>query len=114
MHELSLMENALQIAEDEARRSEARRIHRLTLRIGEMSGVLPEALAFAFEALAPGTMAEGAELVLETMPVQCRCRSCGTDFHPATAIYECPACGQVSAQIERGQELELASLEVSR
>ncbi len=113
MHELSLMENALQIAVDEARRRDARRIHRLTLRIGELSGVVPEALAFAFEALAPGTLAEGAELLLETTPVICHCAGCGASFHPATVIYACPECGQISGDIQRGQELELASLEVS-
>jgi hydrogenase nickel incorporation protein HypA/HybF len=113
MHELSVMASALEIALDQTRRQGASRIHAITLRIGELSGVVPEALTFAFEAVVAGTPAEGARLVVEAVPVLCHCPRCGEEFHPADVIYQCPSCGQISADVRRGRELELASLEVS-
>jgi len=113
MHEWSVMASALEIALEQTRRQGASRIHSITLRIGELSGVIPEALTFAFESVAAGTPAEGARLVVETVLVLCRCSRCDEEFHPADVIYLCPSCGQISANLRRGRELELASLEVS-
>lgn len=113
MHELSVMANALEIALDQMRRQGASRIHVITLRIGELSGVVPEALTFAFEAVVIGTPAEKARLVVEVVPVLCHCPRCGNEFHPADVIYQCPTCAHISADVRGGCELELASLEVS-
>jgi hydrogenase nickel incorporation protein HypA/HybF len=112
MHELGLMENALAAALDHARRHGAERIVALRFRVGQMSGVVPDALAFAFKALAAGTVAEGARLDLDTVPVVCRCLDCGGEFRPEDVIYLCPHCGSLHADVRKGTELELASLEV--
>jgi hydrogenase nickel incorporation protein HypA/HybF len=113
MHEVGLMRTALKMAIDQARCAGARRIHRLSLRVGVMSGVVPEALELAFAATSPGTLAEGAELRVERVPVTCRCDRCGTEFKPADIIYQCPKCGRFSSHASNGCELELTSLEVS-
>ena len=113
MHEVGLMQTALRMAAAEASRAGATRIHRLRLRIGALSGGVPEALGMAFVAASPGTPAEGATFEYETVPVVCRCPSCGHEFEPADIVYCCPKCDTFSSQVEQGRELELASLEVS-
>lgn len=113
MHEAGLMQTALDIATEHVRRHGAQRIHRLTLRVGRMAGVEPEALTFAFAALSAGTAAAGAELAIETVPTICRCAECDREFEPPDFIYRCPTCGTLSTVLSGGQELELASLEVS-
>ncbi len=113
MHEVGLMENALAIALNYARREQASRIHRMALRVGDLSGVEPEALRFAFEVVVQGTIAEQAQLVIESCPTRCFCHHCQAEFRPATLGYECPTCHTWSASILQGQELELAALEVS-
>jgi hydrogenase nickel incorporation protein HypA/HybF len=65
MHEAGLMQSALDLAADHARRAGAGNIRRVVLRVGAFSGAEPDALRFAFEALAPGTPAAGATLELE-------------------------------------------------
>jgi len=62
VHELSIMDGALALACSEAEKAGARRVVSLRLRIGMLSGVMPEALRFAFDALAAGSIAEGAEI----------------------------------------------------
>ena len=113
MHEVSLMEQTLAIAIDHADQQNATRIHRLVMRIGTMSGVVPEALSFAFDVTIQGTIAEGATLEIETVPVLCYCSHCQHDFQPQDIIYECPDCGRFTAQSRQGQEIELKTLEVS-
>ncbi|MCS6976361.1 MAG: hydrogenase maturation nickel metallochaperone HypA [Gemmatales bacterium] len=113
MHEAGLMEEALRAAEQAAREAGAERIHRLRLRIGRLSGVEPEALRLAFEALRPGTIAEHAHLDLEIAPVLCRCRRCHVEFAPEDFVFLCPRCGIPSAEVLRGLELELLAVEAS-
>ena len=113
MHEVSLLENTLELAVGYAQQQGASHIHRLTLRVGALSGVIPEALRFAFEIVVQGTMAAQAELVIEMLPAICYCADCDQDFQPTDYIYECPRCHQLSSQIRQGRDLELISLEVS-
>ena len=113
MHEIGIIQGALELAEQSARSSGATRIHRLKLRIGQMTGVVPDALQFAFEVVRQGTLAAEASLELETVPATCWCAACRTEFVAKDLQYDCPACGQFSQELRRGLELELASLEVS-
>jgi hydrogenase nickel incorporation protein HypA/HybF len=113
MHEVGLMQRTLEIAIEHAAKHGAQRIGRMTLRVGVSAGVLSEALSFAFDVLSPGTIAEGAELEIEVVPVVCFCAVCHQEFRPRGILYECPCCLQISTQVRRGQELELATLELS-
>ena len=76
MHEVSIMQNVLDIAIAEAQKKGAAKIDSLTLTIGELSGVIPEALEFAFEVLIQGTIAENAQLEINSIPVVCFCSKC--------------------------------------
>jgi hydrogenase nickel incorporation protein HypA/HybF len=113
MHEVGLMQSALEIAFAEARRAEAKCIERMHVRVGSLSGVVPEALQMAFTAATKGTLADGAKLFLEEVAVECDCERCGTTFLPTDIIYACPICGELSSSVRQGRELELVSLEVS-
>ena len=113
MHEVGLMQGALELAEEQARLRGATRIHRITLRVGRLAGVEPEALAFAFDVVTAGTLAEGATLAVDPVPVICFCAACGREFAPADFVFACPTCGALSGEVRSGRELELLSLEVS-
>ncbi|MGA1262752.1 MAG: hydrogenase maturation nickel metallochaperone HypA [Prochlorothrix sp.] len=113
MHEVSLMAQTLELAVQQAQQQQATRIHRLKMRIGAQSGVVPEALQFAFEVSTPGTIAAGAQLEIETVPVLCFCGSCQREFEPKDWFYECPDCQTLSYQVLAGREIELSTLEVS-
>ncbi len=113
MHELSLMENTLAVVFEEARRNKAEKIGSLRMKVGAMSGVVPEALEFAFQALTEGTMAEGARLEIDKTPIVCYCKQCEKEFEPGPYEYACPHCGTASLEIRRGRELEIVSIEVS-
>jgi hydrogenase nickel incorporation protein HypA/HybF len=113
MHEVSLLEGTLDLAIGYAQAQGATEIHRLTLRVGALSGVIPEALQFAFDIVIQGTIAEKAELSIEKIPAICHCPTCQQNFQPIDWIYECPKCYRLCTEILQGRDLELVSLEVS-
>ena len=107
------MQGALAAAEAQARARGAARIHRLRLRIGQLSGVVPDSLRFAFEALSAGTLAEGGELEIEAVPATFWCRRCEREFGCPDFIPECPQCRQWDGELRQGREMELSSMEIS-
>ncbi len=113
MHEVSVMQSAMEIAEEHAKAQGAQQIHRVVMRVGTLAGVVPDSLMFAFDIVTKGTMAEGGKLEIETVQALCHCTACGSEFEPKDFFYECPRCGSLAVELKKGKELELAYLEVS-
>jgi hydrogenase nickel incorporation protein HypA/HybF len=115
MHELGLMLRAIEMAEAEARTANAARIDAIHLEVGALSGVVREALEFAFQAARAGTMAERAHLEVVVVPATAYCGSCDATFEIDNrfGIASCPRCGTPSADLRQGRELNLSHLEVS-
>ncbi len=112
MHEVGITRNIIEIAEDHARRAGARKIRSLTVQIGSLSGVIPEAVEFCFEACSSGTLLEGARLIIDRVQGKGRCGECGaeTDLDPQT--FTCAACGSYALEPLGGNELRITELEV--
>lgn len=113
VHEAAIMQEILEAAATEARKSGSERVWRVHVRIGRLAGVVPEALRFAFDALTPGTVAEGGWMEIEMVPALCRCVRCERTFEPPDFVFECPACRSLDVEILQGRELELSQLEVT-
>jgi hydrogenase nickel incorporation protein HypA/HybF len=114
MHEVGIMESTLDVVRRQAEQHRASRVHRIVLRIGALSGVEPEALRFAFDAVTPNTVAAGAELTIESVPARAHCSACARDFGVERGfIFACPDCGALSGELRQGRELELIHLEMS-
>lgn len=116
MHELSIAAAVVESAEDVAREQGAGPVERVTLRIGELAGVVADALRFSFGLVAEGTAVDGAELVIEEVPARARCGGadgCGTEFAVGSppALW-CPRCERPAAELLTGRELELAEVRV--
>ena len=106
------MQSALDMALEQAQQAGAHKVHGITLRVGALSGVVPEALELAFEVLAPGTLAHDAKLGIEFVPARFWCARCRSEYGSDRMFADCPACGVPSAELRAGRELELASLEI--
>lgn len=112
MHETGIAAEILDIAKREAAQRGAAGITAVTVRVGDLAGVAPEALEFAFEALCAGTNAAGARLVIERVPMRARCRVCGRETEPEPdLVLWCAECG-TPLEVLAGQELLVESLEI--
>jgi hydrogenase nickel incorporation protein HypA/HybF len=112
MHEFSLMQNVLEQVESAAREAGAKRVTEIRLVIGEMREVVPDAMEFAFEALAPETLSEGALLTMTTVKPRSRCAQCGHEFEHDRFHWSCPACDSLATELLAGKELYLDTIEV--
>ena len=106
------MQGALSQVLDEAGKAGAKRVLNIRLRIGALSGVVPDALQFAFEALADGTPAQDALLAIEDVPARFWCMTCHNEFTSISVVAQCPSCKSLSRELRAGRELELVSMEV--
>lgn len=112
MHEMSIAVNLLEIAEAEAAAKKCARILALTVHYGQISGIMPEALRMAFEALVAGGIHAGARLELVELPLLLRCPFCQQRFKGLNIFQACPGCGEEFGHIvEQGRELILARIE---
>jgi hydrogenase nickel incorporation protein HypA/HybF len=112
MHELGIAASVLQEAQQEAQRHPGTRLRKIKVRVGELSGVNPEALSFSFEVLVRDARLEPLELEIETCPRRQRCPACQQTFTVAEYDLRCPGCGTAETEFASGDELELASLEM--
>lgn len=108
MHELAI---ATAIAGAVCDRAAGRRVRCVTVRVGELTAVVPEAMRWCFTLAVEGTVADGADLEIERRGGAGRCRECGTDFACADLILLCP-CGSADVTVTSGRELEIVSMEV--
>ena len=77
MHEMGITQGILESSFDAAEKAGAQRITEIRITVGELTEIQEFALDFAFQSLTPGTMAEGATLVVTTVAPSSRCRECG-------------------------------------
>ena len=115
MHEVGIAESIVSIAEAHAREAGASSVARIAVRVGALSGVVPEALEFAFTVARLNTLAAEATLEVLSVPVSARCPDCLADFTSVDpyGIVLCPTCGEPVAHLLSGNELEVAYLEVN-
>lgn len=113
MHEASIMQSVLEIACERMQEQGASRIHCVRLRVGALSGVVPEALEFAFAAMKAETPAAEASMEMEFEPARLRCKACRQDFDTTAIAEVCPHCGGWQTEVLQGQALDLVSMEVS-
>ena len=114
MHELAVCQGLMAQVAEIARRENALRVTRILLRIGPLSGVEPQLLSDAFPIAAAGSLAEGAELVIEDQAVRVKCLTCGEESDATVNRLVCGSCGDYRTQLITGDELLLASLELER
>lgn len=112
MHEMGIAQNILDIALITAQKEGATRITRINLLAGELRAIEPLQLTFCFNIVAKDTMADGAFLNIEQIPVKGHCKDCDADFPIEDYIYVCPKCSSAKIEITGGTELRLQDIEI--
>lgn len=112
MHELSIACSIVEMVE-ESLPSEQTRVKKVFLNIGKLSGLVKDALLFSFDIAAQDTKLEGATLEIEEIPVIVHCDKCNVDSELGNPpIFRCKDCGESTANILQGKEMEIVSVEI--
>jgi hydrogenase nickel incorporation protein HypA/HybF len=113
MHELAIVDALIEQVGREVRRAGNHgKILGVQLSIGRLSGVNSDSLRFAFELLAPDTLVEGAEIVINQVKPFCRCHACNARMEIEDLVFKCPKCASDAITIEGGRDLMLESIDV--
>ncbi len=112
MHEISLIKSILKTIEHEMEKCGAKKLNSLTLRIGTLTAVEPEAMQFAFNSSIEKTAMEGATLCIIETKLSGRCRECGTEFALSEFDSPCPICAGLDIKRLTGTELDIISMDV--
>ena len=109
MHEMSITQGIIEICEQHAG---GKRVIALDVEIGDLSGVVPEALEFCFDACSRDTLLKGARLNIIRIPGKGRCLDCDA-VQPLVSLLEaCRTCGGFRMTILSGEELRVREIEV--
>lgn len=111
MHEMGITQGILAASFEAAEGAGAERITQIHISIGELTEIVDHALQFAFEALTPGTIAEGATLTVTLVGAHSRCNDCGVEYDHDRFQMLCPECGSFDVALLRGRELQIDSIE---
>jgi len=114
MHEFSIVDSLLHLAEEHALKNNANKVTKLEIKIGVLSGVEPELLKTAFETFKEGTICEEAEFIMKIQPVVIKCQTCGFEGELKKDEYLCPQCQSGEIKIIDGEDMYLMSLELEQ
>jgi len=112
MHELSIVANLFEILEEKAKEKKAKKIVSVKLRVGKLSGVVPEFLITAFDIYKKETIASKARLKIEGVPLKIQCLRCGAEMIKDDFVFICSSCGSTELKTLSGTELLLERIEM--
>jgi hydrogenase nickel incorporation protein HypA/HybF len=115
MHELPITEEILKIVLKHAQINNVRQVMAIHLQIGKLSDLEDEWIQRYFDYLSKGTVAEGAKLKIQRMPIMMQCSACSTSYEAEAAKIgdlACPQCGQKESSLLSGREYYIKDMEV--
>jgi len=112
MHEMSLCEGVVQLIEEQAAVQQFTRVNTVWLEIGALAGVETEAMRFSFDAVAKGTLVDGARLEIIDIAGRAICPACTRTVNISARFDDCPACGHYPLELIAGDEMRIKELEV--
>ncbi len=113
MHEMAIAENIIRIVEERFKQSgQKREITKITLKIGKLTCVEPEALKLSFRVMSKETRLEKASLFIDSIPITGICKDCGKELVLEKMDFTCPFCDSFRIEIKTGRELLVESFEI--
>jgi len=112
MHELAVCQSMIDQVEAIAAERNAHSVVSIVIGVGLLSGVEAPLLKHAYPVASAGTVAEGAELVIEVLPIRVKCNQCGSESEATANKLVCKSCGDWRTSLVSGDELLLMSVEL--
>ena len=112
VHELSIAQNIFDIIYQSVPREELQCVRTVRMKVGTLSGVVPDSLGFCFSAIASETALSRATLSIERVPFRIKCNSCEHEFTNNIGFVVCPQCGGVETIVLSGRELLVTEIEL--
>ncbi|NHJ20449.1 MAG: hydrogenase maturation nickel metallochaperone HypA [Candidatus Lokiarchaeota archaeon] len=121
MHEFSFAYDIFKVAEATALKYNAKKITEVYLEIGELTLIVPELLKKSFEMATSGSIAEGAELIIELTPGKIKCRNCNKisnvtlseeSYLTGLQLFQCQHCKSKDTEIVEGKKANVKNIKI--
>ncbi len=112
MHELSIAQSIYDIVQQSVPLEELRSVRAVRMKVGMLSGVVPDSLGFCFSAITSETALSRASLSIESVPFRVQCNACEHEFTNDIGFVVCPECGGVETKVLSGRELQVTEIEL--
>ncbi|MEG0778283.1 MAG: hydrogenase maturation nickel metallochaperone HypA [Oscillospiraceae bacterium] len=114
MHELGIMNDVLATALRVVETNNGKKVTKITLKVGVLSGILPNYMQSFFDLISKGTAAEGSKLVIENEPAVFQCADCGeqSTFESFGSDFVCLHCGGTSIRLLSGKSFQIVSVAI--
>jgi hydrogenase nickel incorporation protein HypA/HybF len=112
MHEFSIAQNIIRIVKDTVAEENLPKVTKVKVKVGELSGVVPDALEFSFRIIADDNKIKKAQLEINSVPLKVKCKNCKKEFKLEFPSFVCPYCSSSDLEIITGNELFLESIEL--
>jgi hydrogenase nickel incorporation protein HypA/HybF len=113
MHELSLLWSVRETLEENALKHKFSKVTQVTLEIGRLACVEPEALRFCFDVVMKDSLAQNAELIILESEGVGICRNCGRTIEMETLYSPCIYCGSLYVTLVQGMDMRIKDLIVT-
>jgi hydrogenase nickel incorporation protein HypA/HybF len=110
MHELSITKNIIAIVEAKA---QGRRVQRVKLVIGKLSGIEPTSIRFCYDLCSAGTLLQQSELEIDEIEGRGECQKCNRSVELEVPLGVCPCPERGPLAIVQGNELLVKEMEVA-
>jgi len=113
MHELGIAQDILEIVKQAVPEGQAAAVRRIRIRVGQLSGIVPDSLEFCFQAIVGDTAMPQAALAIEQIPTVFQCRKCAHQFEVGDFEFQCQACQSTDLEMVSGKELDIVEIEMA-
>lgn len=114
MHELSITESILNIANKHALQANARQVTDIHIVIGALSSIVDDSVQFYWDMISEDTLCAHAQLHFKRVPATLSCQDCGESYTIEDELLPCPECGSIRIKVTGGDEFWLESIEIER
>ena len=112
MHELSIAQNIVEIIQQSVPQHEWTNVRVVRLKVGTLSGVVPDSLDFCFGVISSQTSFPNAKLEIQRIPFAVHCSSCNETIINEVGVVVCQSCGSVETEVISGRELQVTEVEL--
>ncbi len=110
MHELSIAMSIVEIAAEYAEKDNSDKVLEIEIEVGELSGIVVEALDFAMDAAVKNTICENAKWMISIVEARAKCSSTGKTYKVQSLYSPCPFCKKFGHELIAGKELRVRSI----
>lgn len=112
MHEFTIASEIIEIVKNESKKANALQIKKVEIDVGELSGVVIEALQFALDSIIQDSEFEKMKIIIHSIKGQAQCNHCGKCFHTNELFSPCPQCQSFDLKITGGQDLKINRISI--